>query len=175
MKFLKWFFNFGKKYKKREEEYHRKSKKFGTSGEILTILLYTALPLLSLWGAFKISWGATEFSWVLKLFCIAGCLSIFTLPSDIMITAIVALRHRLRMKVQNKVEDVAIEQLAETISGQEMTDEQKQKLEDDKARGTAPKYDLAVGILGIICSVAVVIAFVTLFFVFCYQGINALQ
>lgn len=63
MKLLKCFFSFGEKYRKREKEYHRRSKKFGTAGEIMGLILYTAVPLLSLWGLFSdVHWGLKFFA-----------------------------------------------------------------------------------------------------------------
>ena len=69
-KFITWFFNFGKKYKKREEKYHRDSKKFGTSGELITVILNTAFPILMTIGAFKLPWG--EISGIIKIICICN-------------------------------------------------------------------------------------------------------
>ena len=40
--FIKWLFNFGAKYRKREEEYHRISRKFGNSGELFGFVIYAA-------------------------------------------------------------------------------------------------------------------------------------
>jgi len=174
LKFFQWFFNFGKKYKKREEKYHRDSRKFGTSGELITVILYTAFPILMTIGAFKLPWG--EISGVFKIICIIAFIpATFWTASELMITGIVALRHRMRMKIQNKVEGEAIGGLAEAISGKEMTAEDEQKIKDYKAKGTAHKYDLVVGISGIVCSVAVIITCATLFFVFITQLIKGLK
>jgi len=100
---------------------------------------------------------------------------IFTAPTELMILGIVALRHRIRMRIQNKVEDVAIGGLAEAISGQEMTEEARKKLEESKARGTADKMDLVIGILGIVMSVVVVIAFATIFICFTTNIMHGLK
>ncbi len=162
MNILKWFFSFGEKYRKKEQDYANKSRKFGTSGELVTLILFTALPLLSLWGCFAVPWEGNY--WILKIFCILGALSIFMVPSELMILGIVALRHRLKMKIANKVHDVVIENVTETVSGQELSEEDKQKMEEKNLRGTANRYDLAVGIIGIVASIAVVIAFVVEFF-----------
>lgn len=167
MKIFKWiinFFNFGKKYRKREEEYHNKTKRLGTSGELITLILWSAIPLLSLWGAFKLPWEGGYV--VLRIFCFLGLFTILYAPTELMITGIVALRHRLRMKVQNKIEGAMIGKTAELISGEEMTEEDKEKTKNYKAKGTSSGYDLAVGIIGITMSVVVVVAFITLFFVF---------
>ena len=168
---VKWiieFFNFGKKYRKREEEYHRKSKKFGTSGELLTIIFFTALPLLSLWGVHALPWEGGMVA--LKILCCFGLTTILMAPGELMITGIVALRHRLRMKVQNKVEGKLYDTL-DSVSGKEPTEEDD-KAEEYKARGTASGYDLTVGILGIVMSVVVVVAFITLCIVFTAQAIE---
>ena len=167
MKFFGWiikYFNFGKKYRKREGEYHNKSKKLGTSGELLMLVFYTALPLLSLWGAFKLPWEGEIL--ILKIFCFLGILFIFQAPAELMITGIVALRHRAKMKLKNKVTGEILGKTTEVLSGQELSEEAKDKVENYEAKGTANRYDLVVGILGIVLSVAVVVAFVTLFFVF---------
>lgn len=91
-----------------------------------------------------------------------------------MITGIVALRHRFRMKMQNKIEKVALEKSYELVDG-EISAEEKEKIENHKAKGTAYCYDLAVGIIGITLSVLVVVAFVVLLGVFISNKINALQ
>lgn len=172
-KFITWFFNFGKKYKKREEKYHRDSKKFGTSGELITIIMYTAFPILMTIGAFKLPWG--EISGVFKVICIIAFIpATFWAASEIMITGIVALRHRMRMKIQNKIEGEAIGGLAEAIAGQERSDEDREKIKNYEARGTAHKYDLVVGIMGIVCSVAVIITCAILFFTFITLKIRGL-
>ena len=173
-KIITWFFNFGKKYKQREEKYHRDSRKFGTSGELITIIMYTAFPILMTIGAYKLPWG--EISGVFKIICIIAFIpATFWAASELMITGIVALRHRMRMKIQNKIEGEAIGHLAETISGQEMSAEDEQKVKEYKAKGTAHKYDLVVGILGIVCSIAVIITCVILFFAFTVQAIKKLD
>ena len=166
MKLLKWFFSFGEKYRKREKEYHRRSKKFGTAGEIMGLILYTAVPLLSLWGLFS------DVHWGLKILCGMGALTIFMAPSELMITGIVALRHRMRMKVQNKVEGAMIGKTAEMISGEELTGEAKEKIDNYQARGTADTYDLVVGICGIVLSIVVVLAFIGLSILFIYARLK---
>ena len=125
-------------------------------------------------GAFKLPWG--EVSGVFKIICIIAFIpATFWTASELMIIGIVALRHRLRMKIQNKVEGEAIGHLAEAISGQEMSQEDEQKVKNYKAKGTAYKYDLVVGIMGIVCSVAVIITCATLFFVFITNLIKGLD
>lgn len=165
MKLLSKIFNFGAKYRKQEADYHDESKRSGAVGHLITLILTAAIPLLGLWGAFQLPWGDTAIS-LLKVLCIVACISITTVPSDLMILGIVALRHRARMKIQNKVENVVIAGVAETITGQEMTDEDKQKLQERPAKGTDHKMDLTVGILGIVMSVLVVVAFVALLLLF---------
>ena len=81
-----------------------------------------------------------------------------------MILGIVALKHALRMKIQNKIEGNLIANTAEALSGKELTNEEKQKSEEFKknykAKGTAYGFDIFLGIFCIVMSVAVVIAFV---------------
>ena len=164
--------NFGKKYRKKEEKYHKDSKRYGTSGELIFLFFESAIPLLSIWGAFELPW---EGGWaLLKIFCFVGMALIFQTPTDLMITGIVALRHRFRMKMQNKIEKVALEKSYELVDG-EISAEEKEKIENHKAKGTAYRYDLAVGIIGITLSVLVVVAFVVLLGVFISNKINALQ
>lgn len=177
MRLLKWFgriFNFGAKYRKEEEKYHKESKKSGPVGHLITLILTSVIPLLSLWGAIELPWSG-EYMWIFKIFCILGSLMIFTAPTELFILGVVALRHRVRMRIQNKVEDAAIGGLAEAISGQELTEEAKQKLKEDKARGTADKMDLVIGILGIVMSVFVVIAFATILLCYFAGAINRLK
>lgn len=162
MKFLKWFgnlFNFKNKYSKEEQKYHEETKRYGLFGHLLNLVLFSAIPLLALWGVFAIQhWG-----W--KLFLIVIALgSICKIPSDFMITGIVALRHRAKMKIANKIEDVVVENAKELVKGEELTDEEKQQIKDKKIAGTSPKTDLIVGILSIVLSIGLVFAFVGLFF-----------
>lgn len=70
------------------------------------------------------------------------------------------------MKFKNKFTGEILAKTTEVLSGQELSEEAKDKVENCEAKGTANRYDLVVGILGIVLSVAVVVAFVTLFFVF---------
>ena len=98
-----------------------------------------------------------ELHTILKLF---GAILILYVPTELMVIGVIALRHRLRMKIENKVTSVAIEKTVEAISGEEITGENKEEVENYEARGTADKYDLTVGILGIVLSVVVVIAFI---------------
>ena len=81
-----------------------------------------------------------------------------------MIIGIIALRHRFKMKIQNKVTGAMITTATETITGEELSEEEKEKNKNYTAKGTAHTYDLVVGILGITLSILVVIAFITLFF-----------
>lgn len=176
MKLLQWFgkmFNFGAKYRKQEEAYHNESKRRGPVGHLLTLIGTSAIPLLSLWGAFMLPWSNNW--WILKIFCIALCFTIVTTPTELFILGVVALRHRIRMRVQNKVEDAAIEGLAEAISGKEMSEEAKKEMQAKKARGTQDKMDLIIGILGIVMSVIVFIAFIVMFFLFCANAVNKLN
>ena len=168
MKFLKkvftWLFGFGTKYKKREQEYHRRSKKFGNAGEFIGLFVYAIIPLLSLWGFFKVPFdGAMA---ILKILCFFGSLFVYVSVSEIIITAVVALRHSVRMKVQNKIEGAAIGKLAETIAGEKQSEEDKEKVENYEARGTNHKYDRAVGITGIILAAVVVITFSLMLYFF---------
>ncbi len=130
------------------------------------LILYTAVPLLSLWGLFS------DVHWGLKIFCGMGALTIFMAPSELMITGIVALRHRMRMRVQNKVEGAMIGKTAEMISGEELTGEAKEKIDNYQARGTADTYDLVVGICGIVLSIVVVLAFIGLSILFIYARLK---
>lgn len=178
MKFFKWigkFFSFGAKYRKEEEKYHKESKKSGPVGHLIYLILTSIIPLLCLWGAYALPWTGEEYMWVLKVLCIIGSLMIFTTPTELFILGIVALRHRIRMRIENKVENVVVEGLAEAISGQEMTEEDRKHMEERKARGTQDKMDLVIGILALVMSVVVVIAFVTMFFCFSVGWVRRLS
>lgn len=102
----------------------------------------------------------------MESFCILGSCSIYLASTEMMITGIVALRHALRMKIQNKVEDEASIAIAEAVTGQEVSEEQRAKVSERKARGTAYGYDLTVGIVGITLSVLVTVAFIVMFILF---------
>lgn len=163
-KIFKWFFGFGAKYRKREEEYHRRSKKFGNAGEFAGMFIYAIIPLLSLWGLFKAPFDGGW--WVLKLFCGLGSIFVYVSVSELIITAVVALRHSMRMKIQNKIEGAAIGKMAEAIAGEKQSEEDKEKVANYEARGTNHKYDKAVGITGIVLAAVTVIAFVTMLYIF---------
>ena len=60
------------------------------------------------------------------------------------------------------------------IAGENMSEQDKEKVENYEAKGTAHKYDLAVGILGISLSIIVVIAFICLLCVFGWQALSKL-
>ena len=168
MKFLKkvftWFFGFGAKYRKREQEYHRRSKKFGNAGEFAGMFVYAIIPLLSLWGLFKIPFDGAL--WIVKLFCLLGSLFIYVSVSELIITALVALRHSMRMKVQNKIEGVAIGKMAEVIAGEKQSEEDKEKIENYEARGTNHKYDKAVAITGFVLAGVLIITFAVMLYFF---------
>jgi len=165
MKILQAFFNFGKKYRKREEEYERKSRKFGTSGELLTLFFLSAVPLLSLWGLFS----DIDFIWKIILFFFAA--SICYIPGELMIIGIVALRHRMKKKLESKITGAVLNKTVEVVSGEEVAEEVKEENKNYKSRGTADTYDLVVGVLGIVLSIFVVAAFIILFFLFLSQTI----
>ena len=166
-KFFKFMFAFGEKYRKREEKYARDSRKFGTSGELVYLIILAAIPILSLWGLFS-----DIGMW--KIACVLGVTLILYAPPELMITGIVALRHRVRMKIQNKIEGALIGKTAEMLSGEKMSESDKEKVENYEAKGTAHKYDLAVGIIGISLSIIVVIAFIGLLFMFGWQALSKL-
>ena len=73
------------------------------------------------------------------------------------------------MKIANKFESSIKEKTIEAFSGEELSEEEKEKINNYKDKGTANGYDLAVGIIGILLSIAVIVAFITLFFVFIFQ------
>ena len=110
-------------------------------GQILGLFLLAALPLLSLWGAFKLPWDG-EALIVLKVLCILMSCSIIKVASDILIIGIVALRHRMRMKVENKMIG-ALTDIVDDVPN-------KQNEQAYQAKGTNDRYDLAVGIVGIV-------------------------
>lgn len=171
MKLINWFFNFSKKYSKVEREYSDTSRKIGPVWNFISLALMTAIPLLTLWGAFAISWGGNM--WIFKILCIVFAIaSIFKVPSELAIFGIVALRHRVNTSIQGKIEGVVTEKVME-LDGQELTEEDKQALKSKKVRGAHPKADLIIGILGLVFSVLVVVAFVVMLILFAkhYWGI----
>jgi len=171
-KFLTFLFGFRTKYRKQEEAYHNESRRRGPVGHLIGLILTSAIPLLSLWGAFALPWSNSM--WVLKIFCIACCFMIITVPSELLILGIVALRHRIRMRVQNKVEGSILDKTADMIAGEKRSEEDRKRVENYEARGTQNKMDLVIGILGIVMSILVVIAFVTMFILFSANVINGL-
>lgn len=153
--FLTHWFNFGKKYRDKEQKYYNNSKKFGTSGMLIENLLISSIPLLALWGSFKA--GGDLFP--LKILCIMLCFSIFIIPGELMVNGIVAIRHAVKKKAENVIASQVMSKTAEMISGEETKIEHKTK-------GTAYAYDIVVGILAIVLSIAVVVGFIVMFFGF---------
>ena len=145
MKLIRWLFSFGAKYRKREEKYFKDSRRIGNGGHLIMLILYALAPLVSLWALFNLNWDADY--WPLKFFCFAGVIFIVHAPTELMVTGIIALRHRAAMKMANKVHNTIETQVTGKESSREI-------------RGTSPKTDLAIGITGIILSIAVVVAFV---------------
>ena len=176
MRLLKWFgriFNFGAKYRKEEEKYHNESKKHGPTGHLISLILTSLIPIVALIAAFEVPWSNNL--WIVKVLCIVTSLMIATAPTELFILGVVALRHRIRMRVQNKVEDTVLEGITEAVSGKEMSEEAKKEMQAKKARGTQDKMDLIIGILGIVMSVIVFIAFIVMFFLFCANAVNKLN
>ena len=171
-KFLSFMFNFGKKYRAREEKYHSDSVKHGRSMVLIEIIIYTLVPILSIIGLRFLPWdGGTGWLTALKVFCFLFGFTLFFAPSELMITGIVALRHRARMKVQNAIENKVQDVL------DDITNENVEENKDEKprvAKGTANKYDLVVGILGILCSIAVVVTCVLLICSFFWADVKKL-
>ena len=147
MRFIKWLFSFGTKYRKREEKYFQDSRRIGNGGYLITLILYAAVPLVSLWALFHLRWDSDY--WPLKIFCFAGVIFIVHAPAELMVTGIIALRHRAAMKLANKMHNTIETQ----VTGQQSSRE---------IRGTSPKMDLVIGITGIVLSIAVVAAFVSM-------------
>ena len=168
IRFVRWFFGFGKKYRKREAEYARKSRKFGTSGELIFLFILAVVPVISLWGIFNPP------STILFIFSILGALLIFYVPKELLIIGIIALRHRAKMKIENKLTGKLVGKTAEAISGQELSENAKQDLDNFEAIGTANKYDLTVGLCGIILSALVIVAFVVILLLFISGAIQSL-
>ena len=75
------------------------------------------------------------------------------------------------MKALNKIHDTIEEKTIETLSGQELSEEKKQEIAEEDIKGTANKYDLAVGIVGIVSAVLSVIVFFCLLFAFIFTPI----
>ena len=161
MKFIKWFFNYGVKYRKQVEKYEDNNRTIGPIANFIVLVFTTAIPLLALWGVFKLPWGDL---WPVNLLCVALAFgSIFTVPSELMIYSLVAIRHGIKTRIATKMENM-VEQLDENIVG-----EQTKELASTaviKEKRTKPVWDFIIGTIGILLSIGVVIAFVVLFFWF---------
>ena len=171
------FINFGRKYKVKEEEYHADRLKFGPWGQVVMLILYCAVPLFCLWGVFHLPWDGYYI--LLQILMIIGCFTIFKAPTDLFILGVIALRHRAKMKIQSKVEGAVIAKTAELAAGEEITEQEKADIEDIKqnheAVGTAHKFDLAIGILGISFSILVVGAFIAMLCLFFSAMVNSAE
>ena len=162
MKFIKWFFNYGVKYRKQVEKYEDNNRTIGPIANFIVLVFTTAIPLLALWGMFKLPWS--EYMWILKILCgIFAFASIMKVPSELMIFSVVAIRHGFKTRIATKMENM-VEQLDENIVG-----EQTKELASTaviKEKRTKPVWDFIIGTIGILLSIGVVIAFVVLFFWF---------
>ena len=161
MKFIKWFFNYGVKYRKQVEKYEDNNRTIGPIANFIVLVFTTAIPLLALWGVFKLPWGDL---WPVNLLCVALAFgSIFTVPSELMIFSLVAIRHGIKTRIENKVESLANEHLDENSVGKVIVEE---TITNRKGKRTKPVWDFIIGTIGILLSIGVVIAFVVLFFWF---------
>ena len=162
MKFLKWFFNFGVKYHKQAEKYEDNNRTFGPIANFILLVLTTAIPLLTLWGAFELPWG--EYMWMLKILCaILAFASIMKVPSELMIFSIVAIRHGFKTRIENKIENTANEHLEDGNIGKVIVEE---TITNRKGKRTKPVWDFIIGTIGILLSIGVIIAFIAMFFYF---------
>ena len=161
MKFIKWFFNFGAKYRKQVEKYEDNNRTIGPIANFIVLVFAAAIPLLALWGVFALNWGDL---WPVNLLCVALAFgSIFKVPSELMIFSIVAIRHGIKTRIENKVEGFANEHLDENSVGKVIVEE---TITNRKGKRTKPVWDFIIGTIGILLSIGVVIAFVVLFFWF---------
>lgn len=161
MKFIKWFFNYGVKYRKQVEQYEDNNRTIGPIANFVVLAFTTAIPLLALWGMFKFPWADM---WPLNLLCTALAFgAIFKVPSELMIYSLVAIRHGIKTRIENKVESLANEHLDENSVGKVIVEE---TITNRKGKRTKPIWDFIIGTIGILLSIGVVIAFVVLFFWF---------
>lgn len=161
MRFIKWFFSFGAKYRKQVEKYEDNNRTIGPIANFIVLVFATAIPLLALWGVFALNWGDL---WPVNLLCVALAFgSIFKVPSELMIFSIVAIRHGIKTRIENKVEGFANEHLDENSVGKVIVEE---TITNRKGKRTKPVWDFIIGTIGILLSIGVVIAFVVLFFWF---------
>ena len=164
MKFIKWFFNYGVKYREQVEKYEDNNRTIGPIANFIVLVFTTAIPLLALWGVFALPWADM---WPANLLCMALAFgSIFKVPSELMIFSLVAIRHGIKTRIENKVESLANEHLEDGNIGKEIVEE---TITNRKGKRTKPVWDFIIGTIGILLSIGVVIAFVVLFFWFLSQ------
>ena len=157
------FINFGKKYRKIEQKYHEDALRNRAVIDFITHILFVATPVFALWGAFRLptdNSGALAF----KILCIALTLIIFKGPADFIVFGIVALRHNLRMKIENKITDVVENNIPKPENSNPNTDVVVETtnvtMEDD--REVRSKKDKFFGIIAIVYSILAIIAFIVL-------------
>ena len=160
MRLLKSIFSifcFGKIYRKKEKKYNSETKKYGGLGNLITLILTASIPLLAVWGAYKLPWGELHII-IFKIICIFVAISsIFKVPGELFVLGIVAFKHRAKMKLQEKIETRVNKELKER-TGEEIT----LNGVDIKNRECARRWDLAIGFISIIMSILVILTFITL-------------
>ena len=160
VKLFKFLFAFSSKYRTKEEKYHKSCVRGQNSSYIFEIILNTIIVIGSVVGAILL-FKAKEIFWAIFVTLIA--ISTFTtLVPETFIIGLVALKHRVRSKIETKVENAVIDavenQIKEAVedgepqkNSQNVEGENVEVKEEREARGSN-KLDIAVGVMGIVCA-----------------------
>lgn len=156
MGYFKWFFNFGKKYRKLEAEYDDDNKKLSPIWNFIKLIIIASLPFLALWGMFEIPWADTM--WIFKIICgIAAFTLIAKAPTELAVFGVVAFRHALKNRVMKKLDSAQVVQETESALGTEIITKKDYK----KWHFVA---DIIIGVLSLILSVGVIVGFIFMLF-----------
>ena len=182
IRFFRFLFGFSSKYRTKEEKYHRSCVKGQNSSYIFEIILNTVIVIGSVVGAILL-FKSKEILWAILVTLIA--ISTFTtLVPETLIIGLVALKHRVRSKIETKVENAVIDgienQIKEAVEEGETqnnapsaSSEGVEVKEEREARGSN-KMDITIGVMGIVCAVLQVVGVAGILLVYFIHGINSL-
>ena len=182
VKLFTFLFGFSSKYRTKEEKYHKSCVKGQNSSYIFEIILNTVIVIGSVVGAILL-FKSKEIFWAIFVTLIA--ISTFTtLVPETFILGLVAFKHRLRSKIETKVENAVIDavenQIKEAVedgetqeNAQNAPSENVEVKEEREARGSN-KMDITIGVMGIVCAVLQVVGVAGILLFYFIHGINSL-
>ena len=182
VKLFTLIFGFTSKYRTKEEKYHKSCVRGQNSSYIFEIILNTIIVIGSVVGAILL-FEAKEIFWAILVTLIA--ISTFTtLVPETFILGLVALKHRVRSKIETKVENAVIDavenQIKEAVedgepqeNSQNAEGENVEVKEEREARGSN-KMDITIGVMGIVCAGLQVVGVIGILLIYFVIGINNL-